>query len=394
MGLILKDREKLTPRYIPPTLPHREQQIEQLLGFFKDSLAHPSDAHLKTVQIVGGVGSGKTAVTRLCGDRLEAEAKAQKVDLRHIYVNLKLHGRSRVILYRYLVQQASPEVYSTSLSAEELLYQLVTYLKDRRRYILVTMDEIDYFIKHSKEPDVIYDLTRLEEVLEPGKPCNIFGVVFTARSREFHKDLDQAALSTLGRIPIEFKPYTASQIIDILDMRVQEAFQPRAVSNEVVEYVADITAAKPINGDLRYALDLLLYSGNLAENEGAEQVTAEHIRRVLNITHPSVTDEDVVSLPDREKIVLLGVARALKASRAPYTPLKDVRASTAMVCEEHKLKPLGVDEIDDSVEDLCVRGIVDIKSLSAIGISGIPAEALSRFLDTLVQRLESGLNEG
>jgi len=394
MGVIFRDREKLTPRYIPSYLPHREDEIRLLWGFFRDALSAPSETHLKTVQIIGGVGSGKTAVTRLFGDRFEAEAKKARVSLKHIYVNLKLHGRSRVILYRYLVQQAAPEVYSTSLSAEELLYELVRYLKGRSRYILVTMDEIDYFIKHAREPDVIYDLTRLEEVVEPGTPCNVFGVIFTARSKEFYKDLDQAALSTLGRLPIEFKPYTASQILDILEMRVEEAFKPGAISNEVVEYVADLTASKPINGDLRYALDLLLYSGNLAENEGCEKVTAEHVRRVLNITHPSLTDEDVVSLPDREKIVLLGVARALKLSGGPYTSLKDVRAATAMVCEEHKLKPLSVEDVDDAVEDLRVRGIVDIKSLSAIGLSGVPADALSRFLDALVQRLESGLDEG
>jgi len=121
MGLIFKDREKLTPRYIPSYLPHREDQIGLLWGFFRDSL--------KTVQIIGGVGSGKTAVTRLFGDRFEAEAKKARVDLKHVYVNLKLHGRSRVILYRYLVQQAAPEAYSTSLSAEELLYELVRYLR-------------------------------------------------------------------------------------------------------------------------------------------------------------------------------------------------------------------------------------------------------------------------
>jgi hypothetical protein len=65
-----------------------------------------------------------------------------------------------------------------------------------------------------------------------------------------------------------------------------------------------------------------------------------------------------------------------------------------MVCEDHRLKPLSADDVDDAVEDLYIRGIVDIKSLGAIGLSGVPAEALSRFLDALVQRLESGLDEG
>ena len=394
MSLIFKDREKLTPRYIPSTLPHREEQIAQIHSFFSDALTKPSQTHLRTVQIVGSVGCGKTAATRLFGDRFQEEARRLRIDLNHIYVNLKLHGRSRVLLYRYLVQQAAPEAYSASLSAEELLYQLVKYLRERSGYLLITLDEIDYFIKHSREPDVIYDLTRLEEVSEPGKPCNVIGVVFTARSREFHKMLDEAALSTLGRIPIEFKPYNSKQILDILDHRVREAFQPRALSSDLLEYVADITAKPPVNGDMRYALDLLLYSGTLAEHEGAEAVTAEHIRRVLNATTPSITEEDIANLPPREKLVLLGVVRALKTSSRPYASLKEIRLSTGVVWEEYKLKPMSVDEIEECIEDLHDRGIVEIKSLTSIGISGVPTEALDRFLDTLIERIKAGVDGG
>jgi cell division control protein 6 len=396
-GLIFKDREKLTPRYIPPTLPHREEYIGRLHSFFRDALASPSQVHLRSIQIIGSVGCGKTAVTRLFGDRLQAEARRLRIDLNHIYINLMLHGHSRVVLYRYLVQQAAPEAYSASLSAEELLYQLVKYLRERGRYLLITLDEIDYFIKHTREPDVIYDITRLEEISEPGVPSNVIGVVFTARSREFYKVLDEAALSTLGRIPLEFQPYTWEQIVDILDHRVKEAFQPRVVSSDVLEYVADITAKPPVNGDMRYALDLLLYSGNLAEYEGAAAVTPEHIRRVVSATNPSITEEDIANLPEREKLVLLGVVRALKTSGRrgrPYTSLKEIRLSTGVVWEEYRLKPLGVDEIEECVQDLHDRGIVEIKSLTSIGISGVPTEALDRFLDTLIERLKSGINGG
>ncbi len=392
--MIFRDREKLTPRYIPSTLPHREVQIRRLQSFFGDALSNPSQTRLRTVQIIGGVGSGKTAVSRLLGDWLQDEAKRLRVDLRHIYVNLKLHGHSRVILYRYLVQQAAPEAYSASLSAEELLYQLIRCLAGRGRYLVVTLDEVDYFIKHTKDADSIYDLTRLDEALEPGKPCNVLGVIFTARSREFHRQLDTAALSTLGRIPLEFPSYTSTQIVDILDARVTEAFRSGAVPIDVLEYIADVTARPPVNGDMRYALDLLLYSGNLAEQEGAEKVTPEHIRRVLSITHPSITEEDIANLPDVEKLVLLGVVKALRAGREPYVSLRDIRLSTGMVCEEYGVKPLSVDEVEEYTEDLYDRGIIDIKSLSCIGISGAPTEALDRLIDSLITHLKGGLGGG
>ena len=64
---------------------------------------------MRAVQIVGAVGSGKTAVTRLFGERFEAEARKMKVDLKHVYVNMKLHGASKVILYRHLLTLSTAE---------------------------------------------------------------------------------------------------------------------------------------------------------------------------------------------------------------------------------------------------------------------------------------------
>ena len=35
-----------------------------------------------------------------------------------------------------------------------------------------------------------------------------------------------------------------------------------------------------INGDVRYALDILLYVGNLAESSGTGRVILDHVRKV------------------------------------------------------------------------------------------------------------------
>jgi cell division control protein 6 len=392
MSLIFRDREKLTPRYIPQTLPHREGEVSFLSSFYRDVLEYPSRSHLRAVQIVGAVGSGKTAVARLFGERFEAEARKMKVDLKHVYVNMKLHGASKVILYRHLVRQAAPEAYSSSLSSEELLYTLIKYLKDGRKYLLLTLDEIDYYVKHTEDSSVLYEISRLEEFLEPGETTNVLGVTFIARGREFHKLLDEGILSSLGRIVLEFKPYSFSQLVDILESRVREAFNPNVVSQDLVEYVAEIVSKPPVNGDVRYALDILQYSGNLAEYEGYDRITPEHVRKVLNITYPTVTDEDIYYLPEKDKIVLLGLARVLKGSGKPYASLKDIRMSCGIVCEEFNFKPLSSEDVENCVDDLQDRGIVEIRSLKSIGLNGVPAESLEQFLENLMTRLGSGLS--
>ena len=171
-------------------------------------------------------------------------------------------------------------------------------------------------------------------------------------------------------------------------------FRPSVISNDVLKYVADVTAKPPVDGDMRYALDLLLYSGNLAEQEGASRVTVEHIRRVIGSTYPSITDEDIFNLSDKAKLVLLGVVRALKGGRRPYASLREIRLSTGMVCEEMAIRSSQADELDDIIDDLYDRGIIDIKSLSFIGISGVLVDGLERLINGLIMRLRNGLGRG
>ncbi len=384
---IFLDRNKLSPRYIPQTLPHREEQISLLKSFYEDSLADPSRTYLRVVQIIGGVGTGKTACTIRFGGSFKDEAVRRGFDVRHVYINLKLHGGSRVVLYRHLLEQGAPEIYSPSLSAEEILRQLARFLEDNGRHLLISLDEIDYFIRHTRE-HVVYDLTRLNE-LYPEKGCGVIGLIFTARSRRFHDQLDRAELSTLGRNYIDLNPYTSSQIVDILEHRVQEAFKPGAVSSEVLEYVADVTASPPVHGDIRYALDLLLYSGHLANQQGSKKILPEHVRKVHGETHHLITTEDIMNLPEKEKVVLLGIVRSLQGIGSPYVSLRDVRSFCGVVSEELGLKP--IEDVEGYVQDLHDRGIVDIRSLTKIGISGVPTEDLFSFLDNIVERVRSGI---
>ncbi len=231
--------------------------------------------------------------------------------------------------------------------------------------------------------DVIYDFTRLNEVL-PFKQVSI-NVVFIARDKQFHRYLDPAELSTLGRNYINFPNYRINEIVDILNYRVSEAFRQGAVSDEIIEYVANITSKPPVNGDIRYALDLLLFSGVLAEREGFERILPEHVRKVYGETHWSISTEELMNLPKNEKVVLLSIARALKNRRTAYVPLSKIREAYNIVCEEYHLKRKR--EIEEEVQDLCDRGIIDIKSLRKIGVN-VETKKLVNFLENLINRLK------
>jgi len=385
---VFKNENLLSPRYIPKILPHRERQIDFMLTMFRSILHDPSSSTLRPIQIVGGIGTGKTCSTIRFADEFQVKARQRRINFKHVYVNLKLQGSSEPVLYRYLLDNAAPEIRTGNLSADEMLYQLVKYLNSRNTYLIISLDEIEYFMKHTKA-HIIYDLTRINE-LTPNLPCRIVGLIVISRGTDYYTLLDRSELSTLGRSYVEFKPYSTEQIIDILSFRTEEAFQGGSVPDSVIEFIADVTAAKPVHGDIRYALDLLLYAGNIADNQGSETVKLDYVRRVHGEIYHQITSQDIIDLPETEKFVLLAVARTLRSKRSAYVSFEEIKGTCDLVSEEQSVN---LKDIDYAVQDLGHRGIIDIRSLVRIGISEIPTNELIKYLDNLIGRIQNDINQ-
>ncbi len=104
-----------------------------------------------------------------------------------------------------------------------------------------------------------------------------------------------------------------------------------------------------------------------------------------------MTSEDILSLPTEERLILVGVARALKSRRASYVSLGEVRRMVEGVCEEYRSKPFTSDFLEDCIQDLADRGIIDAKGINHIGISGVSLEDMGRFLNNIMERMSDRL---
>jgi cell division control protein 6 len=373
---IFKNKSKLSPRYLPDELPHRQAQIQQIVHIFSDAPKDPDRFPLVVLQIIGPAGIGKTSTVLRSSKLIEDLFATNRLTLKSVYINMKLHGGNKFAIYRLLLERIAPELPAQGLSAEEMLRYLLQYLRQNRQYALIIVDEIDYLIKSSKDTGIIYDLTRLNEY-ELDKPCNVKGVIFIARSMEFYNKLDAAELSTLGRVPIEFHPYTMQQVSDILESRAAEAFNPMAIGSDIIDKVASITISSEVNGDVRYALDLLLYAGNLAESDGSGRIKLDHVRKVHGQIHPSITTEEIEQLSKNHLLSLMALARALRSKKKPYVGLKEVRLYSSELADQLGIKRV---DIEDYLDDLSQRKMVDIKSLKAIGLHGTSLSELESVL--------------
>ncbi len=81
----------------------------------------------------------------------------------------------------------------------------------------------------------------------------------------------------------------------------------------------------------------------------------------------------------------MGLARALYGNKTPYVGLREIRDAYRIVCEEHDVK--SAEEVEEHIQDLVDRGIIEMKSLTKIGLSNVAAEDLERFLNGILERL-------
>ena len=373
---IFLDRSKLSPRYIPKELPHREREIEKIYHAFKDSLGNPDSFPLTILQIVGPAGIGKTSTVLSTVRILNDQFAKNRLKMKTAYVNLKLQGGNKYAIYRYILEKIAPELPAQGLSAEEMLRYLLRYLVENRIFAFIILDEIDYLIKITKDSGIIYDLTRLNE-FDPETPCLVKGVIFISRSTEFYSKLDQAEISSLGRIPIKFSMYTLKQVGDILSKRCSEAFRPGVIGSDLIDKISEITISPDVKGDIRYSLELLLYAGNIAESDATNMVSLTNILKVHNQLHPSLGLEQIRELTKNQLITLLAITVAMRIRDRNYADLREIRNHAIAICEDLKIRRI---DVEDYLDDLRIKNIIEFKSIKEIGIHSVPIDEIQTLL--------------
>jgi len=384
------DKSKLFPQYIPDTLPHREDKIDLLYSFFDEFFIKPSQVYCKPIQIIGPVGTGKTSVAWVFGSRMSDKASKLKLNLKPIFVNCKIEGTTRYYLYSTLLERVTGAM-PRGMGPEEMLKSFINYINRNDIYVLLILDEIDYLVlkerETTKEKGVIYDLTRLSEV-QIGEYQNVIGLILISRSMDYMKVLDPSEISTLGSTIIRLDPYNEKELFDILDMRCQLAFRKGAVDQEAIEFIAEITATKDINpGDARFALDILLYSGLIAEREGYDRVTIDHVRRALSQTLSGIRSEDLIGMDESYIITLLSIARALRTSKEPFISISQAYQYYKIICEEKNLTPVKSEKFKDIVNDLKYRDMIKVSEKGITILEASPKEIEER-LEHILRRLK------
>jgi len=381
------DEGVLDLNYVPPSLLHREGELRLLTGLFRFILTTPYEMSQRAI-IVGGVGTGKTALAQRFGLNLMAEARRRRVRARYIHVNCReLRGSLFRVLLR-AVKALKPGFPDRGFSVDELLETLMRLLDEVDEHLVLCLDEVDALID-AEGSNGLYNLTRVQEERMEG-PRRL-SLICISKDPEAFRRLDRSTLSTLQRNVIRMSEYDQPQLADIVRSRAELAFRADAIPPEVVDFISELAAAE--GGDARYAIDILWRAGKYADIGYSREVQPEHVRRAAATIFPALREEAVRQLSRHELLVLLAVARLFMHSREAHASTGDVERSYRVVCEERGEEPRGHTQFWKYLNQLKGLDAVSIRLQATprgrtqlISLATVPAEELEREVTRLLER--------
>ena len=281
-----KNERILDPRYIPDALQCRDDEIEKLSRIIVRRVNN--NIVPKHVMLVGPTGSGKT----VCVKHVVGEVKKSKgVLCSYLVADTSIYQILKTIASNFGI-----ETSNRLINTNEYWTRIEERVKGN--IAIIILDEIDkMLIKNSKDVySLIYKFTRDPNICLIGITNNYDTPALITDARD---------LSSFHPVDVAFPPYDATQLRDILEYRVEQAFYPNALSAEVIPLCAALAAQR--NGDARYALDLLSTAADQCEEDDRITVIEEDVRRAERLAEVSLLRREVVRLSPHQKVLLESV---------------------------------------------------------------------------------------
>lgn len=347
---IFRNKDALGEAYQPERIEERDEEIEE----YMDALQPVVDGwEPNNIFLYGNTGVGKTAVTEYLLDQLQEDvAKYDDVDLSVISINCKTLNSSYQVAVELVnkLRPAGGEISSTGYPQQTVFKKLYDELDAIGGTILIVLDEVDSI---GEKDALLYELPRARSngYLESAK----VGLIGISNDFKFREQLDPRVQDTLCERELQFPPYDAPELNNILQSRAEVAIVDGACEEGVLSFCAALAARD--SGSARQALDLLRLAGEIAENEDDEVITEVDVETARSKLEQERVEEGMRELTAHGQLALMAVISKAAKEETPCRT-RDLYREYTTLCESADTDPLTQRSVHNHLSDLRMLGIL------------------------------------
>lgn len=353
---IFRDENCLDKGYRPELkdILHREAEKAELIPNLSKALKGVTPSN---TLVYGKTGTGKTMLMRVLTKQLEKEAIEYgfKVKTFHVVCNAT---PTNVGVVKELIAQLETELhlnhtYVKAANSFDSYFKKFCILANKfEGQLIIILDEVDKL----EDDELINNIARAKENEFLDRNITIIGIT---NDIKYDEKLDPRTKSVLGQRDIIFAPYNANQLKDILYQRAEKAFNIGVLEDIVIPLCAAYAARE--HGDARKALELLVYSGNIAEEQHSDKVTENHIDLAKERIETDKTTEFIRTLPTQSKLILAACISNIFQKSQTYTG--EIHNSYKQMAKETGIEELTQRRVTDIISEIGMSGLLNVKEI-------------------------------